>query len=97
MTEMDLNSGQQAPGPMQSVSNPAVGGQEGGRAPGGFADFTSRGNNNRGAFGGQGFTGSPLMYSEGYPQGGALYLGSYSNPMMASWQFNPNQPNQGIK
>ena len=51
-----------------------------------------------GAFGGQNFsaTGSPLMYSESYPHG-ALYLGSYSNPMVTSWQYNPNPPNQGIK
>lgn len=61
---------------------------------GGFVDYSSQGN--RGGFGGQSFTGSPLMYSDNYTQG-ALYLGSYSNPMLTSWQYNPNQPNQGLK
>lgn len=92
MSEVDLNA--QSPSPLQSIGSPGIGGAL--PRPGGFMEFPSHVGRTRGSFEGQNFTGGPIMYSDSYPQG-ALYLGSYSNPMLASWQYNPNPPGQGIK
>lgn len=84
MSEMDLNMQQQRSSPLPSA---AVG------VPlrQGLMEFSPQMNRSRGAFsGGQNFTGGPILYSDNYPQG-ALYLGSYSNPMLTSWQYPPPQ------
>ena len=62
----------------------------------GAVDFSPR-NRSGGFSGSQNYSGTPIMYSDNYPQG-ALYMGS-SNPMMtSSWQYNPsNHSNQGMK
>lgn len=84
MSELDLNM--QCPSPLPSVTSSA-----GVNPRHGFVDYSPQMSRSRGGLGGQNITGAPpVMYSENYPQG-ALYL---SNPMLASWHYNPNQ---GIK
>lgn len=92
MSEMDLNMQQQRSSPLLS-SSAAVGVPP---RQGGLVEFSPQMNRSRGAFsggapgaGGQNFGGGPILYSDNYPPQGALYLGAYSNPMLASWQYNP--------
>ena len=83
MSDMDLNMQQHRSSPLPSAAVGVPPRQ-------GLVEFSPQMNRSRGAFGGggQNFTGGPIMYSDSYSQG-ALYLGSYSNPTLASWQYNP--------
>lgn len=88
MSDLDLNA--QCLSPLQSVSTSAAVGMP--PRQGGLVEFSQM-NRSQGGFSSlQNYTGTPIMYSENYPQG-ALYMGS-SNPMMASWQYNPSQGNK---
>lgn len=83
MSELDLNA--HSPSPLPSINS-----------MGGSARYVEYPPQRRG-FGGQSYSGGPMMYSDSsYPQG-TVFLGSYSNPMLTSWQYNPNASHQDIK
>lgn len=91
MSDLDLNVHRSSP--LQSGNSSAAVGMP--PRQGGLVEFSPQMNRSQGGgfSGSQNYTGTPIMYPENYPQS-TLYMGS-SNPMMASWQYNPS--NQGIK
>lgn len=92
MSDLDLNV--HCPSPLQPGSSAVTVGMP--PRQGGMVEFSPRSRGSGGFSGSQNYSGTPIMYSDNYPQG-ALYMGS-SNPMMASWQYNPStHSNQGMK